>query len=936
MKISKVWLLATSSMLALNGVAFAAQEQAGNVEEVVVTGSRIIREGFEAPTPLTVVSTEQIETAAGSNIAEFVNTMPAFSGSTTPQNTSGALSQGNSGTSQLNLRRLGILRTLILLDGQRTVGSTFDNAVDVNTFPQALVQRVDVVTGGASAVYGSDAVAGVVNFVLDKEYVGVKGEVSGGMTRYGDGENYRLMLASGLAFGGGRGHFLASAEHVDKAAIHDFDSREWARYNQTNLRNPAYTATNGQPQFLVLPNISFQNATPGGIITGGPLKGIAFGPGGTMYPFQYGSVIDGNLMSGGGFNSNWTAAKVGNSLDISENRQSLFLRSSYDVTDNFSVFAQAQYAKSATYARVVPYQRAGNITVKSDNAYIPAALRTQMTALGVTSFAFGTQNADLPSAGSDYDRALNRYVVGGNGKFDLFGKDWTYNFSWAYGKIRNSIDSPQLTNAVKYNLAIDAVVNPANGKIVCRSTLTDPNNGCTPFNLFGTGVNTQQVVDYLEGAAHMSHRNIQQVQEATVTGPLFDIWAGPVAAAFSVAHRTEESRGVADPISGRIPVEWFSSSFAPVNAKYSVTEGAVEVDIPLARDTSWAQALDTNVAARFTEYSNSGFVTTWKVGAAYQPIPDIRFRVNQSRDIRAPVLLELYLPVVGSGINDIADPVNGGSRVLALSPQGGNPNLKPEKADTTEIGVILQPGFVPGLSFSADYWRIKIKDAITVLTAQQIVDVCFQLNQGCNAITRVNGAITQVDRYSLNLSVQDVRGLDFEASYRFAGSDLISTLPGDFTFHANFTKYLKNYSASPVTQAVDNVGGTGLPNHSYNASLTWSNEQLDVTLIGRGISSGVYSVTNIECTTGCPASTTLNPTIDKNHFRGAFYLDSALTYKLNLIDNLSTDLFFNVRNMLDVYPPLALIGVVDRQLPASSTNFDILGRTYRAGLRFRY
>ncbi len=935
MRISKLWLLATSSVLALNGVAFAAEEQAGNVEEVVVTGSRIIREGFEAPTPLTVVSAEQIQTAAGSNLAEFVNTMPAFSGSTTPQNTSSQLSLGNSGTSQLNLRRLGVLRTLILLDGQRSVGSTFDNAVDVNTFPQALVSRVDVVTGGASAVYGSDAVAGVVNFVLDKEFTGLKGEVSGGMTKYGDGENYRLMVAGGMPFAGGRGHVLASAEHVDKAAIHDFDSRPWARRNQSNLRNPNYTATNGQPQFIVQPNVSFQNASPGGHITAGPLKGIAFGPGGSMYPFQYGSVIDGNLMSGGQFNANWTAPKVGNSLDIAESRQSLFLRAQYDVTDNFTIFAQAQYAKSATLARVVPYQRPGTITVKDDNAYIPAALRTQMTALGVTSFAFGTQNADLPSAGSDYDRALNRYVIGGNGKFDLFGNDWTYNFSWAYGQVRNSIDSPNLTNAVRYNLAIDAVTNPATGQIVCRSTLTNPTNGCTPYNLFGTGVNGQQVIDYLQGSAHMSHRNIQNVQEATVTGPLFDNWAGPVAAAFSVSHRTEESRGVADPVSGRVPVEWFSSSFSPTNAKYSVTEGAVEVDIPLARDTSWAESLDTNVAARFTEYSNSGFVTTWKVGAAYQPIPDIRIRANQSRDIRAPVLLELYLPVVGSGINAILDPFTN-TRPTPLSPQGGNPNLKPEKADTTEIGVILQPRFVDGLSFSADYWRIKIKDAITVLGVQQIVDVCFQLGQNCNSITRVNGVITQVDRYSLNLATQDLRGLDFEASYRFAGSDIISSLPGDFTFHANFTKYLKNYSVSAVTQAIDDVGGQGLPHYSYNASVSWNSDPINITLIGRGISSGVYSVTNIECTTGCPASTTLNPTINDNQLGGAFYLDSAVNYKLDLTDSISGDLFFNVRNILDKYPPYSFGGSIDRTIPASSTNFDIVGRTYRAGLRFRY
>ena len=919
-------------------MARAADQQPSAVEEVVVTGSRIVREGYDAPTPLTVVGAEQIATAAGSNLGEFVNTMPVFSGSTTPQNTSGSLSAGNSGTNQLNLRQLGVLRTLVLLDGQRMVGSTFDNAVDINTFPQSLVQRVDVVTGGASAVYGSDAVAGVVNFVLDKEFTGVKGEVSGGMTRYYDDEDYKISLTGGFGFAGGRGHVLVAGEHVDKAGAFYYATRKWGQDNLSVVNNPAYGTGAGQsttvPLLLVLPHVGFQNAYPGGIITGGPLKGVAFGPAGNPFPFTYGSIIGGNVMSGGAWQTTFTQPTVGNSMDVKESRQSLFLRSSYDITDNFSVFAQGQYARSGTLSRTIPYLRTGDITVTADNAYIPQQIKAQMAALGVTSFPFGSLNGDLPSTGSNYARVLNRAVVGGNGKFQAFGNDWSYNFYYSYGKVRNSVNSYSLTNRVRYNLAIDAVVNPANGKIVCRSSLANPTNGCVPYNLFGEGVNNQEVKNYILGNAHINFDNIQQVEEAVVTGPLFDLWAGPVSTALSVTHRSEKVFGVTDAESSR--AEYFSSNFAATNGHYNVTEGAVEVDVPLAKDLSWAKNLDTTFAARFTDYSISGFVSTWKAGVTYQPIDDIRFRANRSRDIRAPVLQEYYQPIVASGINDLLDPTTN-TRVLALSPQGGNPLLKPEKADTTEIGVILQPTFVPDFTFSVDYWKIKIKDSITILGAQQILDVCYSLAQNCQAITRVNGVITQVDRIPVNLAIQNTQGLDFEASYKFAASDVIGSVPGDFALHANLTKYLKNYLASPITSPTDNVGSNaGPPNWRFSTSLTWTNDPINVTLVGRGTSSEVFNENYIECTTACPASTSLHNTVNLNHIRGAFYMDTSVTYKLNLFEDAQTDLFFNVKNLFDSAPPYVWSGNIQQVAQVNGTKYDILGRTYRAGMRFKF
>ena len=335
--------LATASLAALVQGHAQAQTpaqtaQAAPVEEIVVTGTRVQRDGYEAPTPLTVVGVEQIEAAAPTNIAEFVQSMPQIAGSATPQNSNSSISSGTAGLNTLNLRNLGSTRTLVLLDGQRSVGSTLDGNVDVSTFPQALISRVDVVTGGASAAYGSDALSGVVNFILDKKYTGVKGELSGGVTTYGDDRSWKVSLTAGTAFAGGRGHFLLSGEIVAKDGIFG-NTRPWNNLGAYTVVNPAYSATNtGVPQWLVVYGAQPSNATRGGIITSTALKGIAFGNDGTPYQFQYGSLTVDPWTVGG----NWQANQFNNegSLDGAEKRQGVFTRASYDITDDVNIYSR--------------------------------------------------------------------------------------------------------------------------------------------------------------------------------------------------------------------------------------------------------------------------------------------------------------------------------------------------------------------------------------------------------------------------------------------------------------------------------------------------------------------------------------------------------------------------------------------------------------------
>ncbi|MDB5687132.1 MAG: hypothetical protein JWR77_1721, partial [Rhizorhabdus sp.] len=246
--------LATASAAAM--FASAAQAQMAPVEEetapseIIVTGSRIVRDGYNAPTPVSVISTKELKAEAPANIADFVNTLPSVRGSSTASNSSGSLSNGIAGIASINLRALGANRTLVLFDGQRSVASATNGNVDVNTFPQALIERVEVVTGGASSAYGSDAVAGVVNFILDKKYTGIKGEYEYGVTTYGDAPNHKATLTAGTSFGEGKGHILLSGEYFTQKGVDTID-RDWNDSGFFQIDNPAFTATNGQPARLV-------------------------------------------------------------------------------------------------------------------------------------------------------------------------------------------------------------------------------------------------------------------------------------------------------------------------------------------------------------------------------------------------------------------------------------------------------------------------------------------------------------------------------------------------------------------------------------------------------------------------------------------------------------------------------------------------------------
>ncbi len=928
-------------------------------EEITITGSRIARNGYDQPTPVTVIGLQEIQAAAPANIADFVNQIPSVAGSVTPSNTQRQLSGGAGGINTINLRSLGTTRTLVLLDGHRSVGSLASGTVDVNTIPQGLVKSVEVVTGGASSVYGSDAVAGVVNFILDRTYTGLKGELSYGETTYGDDDTWRATLTGGTSFAGGRGHALLSGNILRRGGVYGSGSRPWTDRAIHLIQNPAYQAGNGLPEYVASYQSGLNTVTGGGIITSaGPLRGIYFGQGGIVNRYDYGDnrSVANNVATN---NSAWTQGGdyllsqhyYGTSIQPEENLSSVFGRVSFDVLDNLQVFTEISYNLSKQRSWGGYHTDKANVTILRDNAFIPAAVLALLPA-NAAGFTLGTWNQDIPTRESRYDRDVQRYLFGVEGAFGLLNTSWKWDGYYQRG-IMNAKEGLVSANRVKLGYAQDAIRN-ASGTIVCRPTtarLADPLfAGCVPFNRMGIDVNSQAAIDYIMGTPYDDRRLQQDVAALNFSTNLNNPWLDVIGLAFGIEHRKEQ-------ISGYVPPEytagWYSGNFTATNGSYTVTEGYAETAVPLPFKVEFTGA------ARYTHYSESGDVVTWKAGLSWQPISDIRLRVTRSRDIRAPNLSELFQG--GSrNTNSIGDPWQNNAPVRYTQTVTGNLALEPEKADTWGVGAVFRPSFVPGLGFSIDYYDIKIDDAIGTLGAQDIVDRCFtgnvELCQRLQAITPSGtiaygspgfgsaGPGTGVGEYLIanspyNFLSNRARGIDLEASYQFDMTSIATALAGKINLRAIATHYLEASESNGVQAPTDSVGentGGGPPDWTYRVTLGYALKDFSMQVIGRGVSSGVYNNRWVECASACPASNTINRTIADNHVDGAFYLDTYFAYDIP-VGQVKSQLYFRVANLLNKDPAPIGKGPSDTSnvdLGINQTMYDYLGRTFRVGIRF--
>ncbi|MET1755724.1 TonB-dependent receptor [Novosphingobium sp. RD2P27] len=895
----------------------SASEDTGTVEtpdavsDIIVTATRTNREGYTAPTPTTVISLDQIQQSAPASLADYVNQLPALVGSTSPRNNNGTTSGGTAGSNLLSLRNLGVNRTLVLLDGRRVVPSTLTGAVDVNTLPTSMVQRVDVVTGGASAAWGSDAVAGVVNFILDDKYTGIKGEANYGVTEKGDGSAYRLELTGGMPFAGGRGHIVVSGQYAKSGRVQARD-RDW--YDGSKLiPNPGRTATNGAPQYIVAPNVGLASATDNGLITSGPLRGTQFGANGLASPTPFNFGYTANLQSLGG-----TAEDQGGRIELAipTETYSVFGHASFELTDAIQAYGEASYGHGEANYLGVSYNRFGNVTIRANNAYLDPAVRRALQAAGQTSFSLGTSNYKFGQIEGRNTRALTRFVGGLKG--DLGGWKWDVYYERGVSKITSIAARNPIVAA--YNKATDAVLS--SGSIVCGvngdASPANDDAACVPFNVFGSAAPSDAAFAYVTGTAEQHVRITQDVASGSISGEPFSTWAGPVSLVVGAEYRKETYRSTADAISQA--TGFFTGNYKASTGDISVREGFAEIIVPLLKDTRFFRDVSFNGAVRYTDYDPSGGVTTWKAGLTWDVTSELRLRGTRSRDIRAPNLNELYQGGQAT-TSAFVDPVLGtgyAGRVFII----GNRELTPERADTLSFGVGYRPEWLRGLSLSVDYYDIKLSNAIVTLNSQNLIDGCFGGSADlCPYITRdpSTNMITEILTPGINFSSERATGVDIEASYS------AEVGPGrlGLSVLANYVKRRDIDTGFTVYQYADTLSdNTAVPKWRGTLNANYRAGGTSLNLRERFISAGRYS---------------RQFTIADNHVKAAYYTDLTLTHEFEDLPG-KPALFLSVENLFDQAPRVTpqTIAPVHINTGVNGTVYDVLGRNFRAGVRFGF
>lgn len=963
-------LLASASFAAFAAAAAAqtpgtAEPGAEMAETVVVTGTRIQTTGFSAPTPTTIVGTEQIEKNAQPNLYTTIAQLPSLQGSSGTSTNTFSTSSGLQGLSNFSLRGLGNIRTLTLLDGQRVVGANVTGVPDISLFPQLLVERVDVVTGGASASYGSDAVGGVVNFVTNKHFEGVKANVQGGISTYGDDAQYLLQAAVGQAFLGGRLHVEVSGEYDHEGGVPAGslgesapNGREW--YRSSTLVNRGVT-NDGAPQYLYRDHAQAYQYSKYGLISSGPLQGTAFDQNGNPFAFVYGSGgVPAKNAAGdvagcyigfcvGGDRSG--SVGIGASLQSAIRRIDGYTRVGFDLDPENEVYATFNIAQVNSSNQPNPGASKTGLTMSCANPYLPASIAAACTTAGITTFKFGTTNAMLPNILVKPSRTQYRFVLGADGKFAIGDTNWRYDAYYERGENLTQIDVRNITLTPRYNQAINAAL--VGGQIVCAD-VTARANGCQPLDIFGGEAPSPSALAYLAPDAG-PFQHTHQTEDAlsiAVNGEPFGLWAGPVSVAFGGEYRREFYRVTADPYGNgaangtpyndAYPADpalstngsnWYAGNYHNGTGKYDVKEIFLETNIPFL-DTPELGKANLNLAGRWTDYSTSGTIYTWKIGGSWDtPLDGVRLRGVISSDVRAPNLSELFAAPTTTTVPNFTNPFNS-TQVLILQNTIGNTALRPEVAHNTEVGIVLsQPTWLPGFSASLDYYRIRISDVISSLTADQIVNFCFAgIGQTCGAFnfTPASG-LPYVNVQQFNLASIFTEGFDIEASYQFSLEEEMQ-LPGRFALHAlatNVSSYLTDpgIPGSALQQtAGTNSGNT--PHWKLLAIQSWDTDTFGLSVQERWFSDGVFDRKYVVCSTGCPLSTVNHPTLDDNSMPGAIYIDIGGTYSFS--DHMTA--YFKIDNLFDQDPTPS--PQTNTGLDVNPALYDLVGRMYRVGVRF--
>jgi iron complex outermembrane receptor protein len=994
------------------------------VGEVVVSGTRIQQtSGMDTPTPVAALSATEISEMAPGSIAEALTQLPQFYASATAATFNGANNNffSSPGGGSLNLRGIGAKRTLTLLDGRRVVSASLYGGPDINSFPEAMLKNIESVTGGASAAYGTDAVSGVVNYILNTGFEGLSAHAQTGQSERGDGDNSEYSLSFGTRLGE-RGHVLLSAEHARQDSIATFAGRDW--YDGWGMLQLGSGASPADPRLVPSRDVVSTAASYDGVViawnnaAGQPVNTPGFGPAifntdGTLGPFVPGSPSSiGNRAQ--------TIANGGSGTDNNSDRPNLLAGSKrsnafayvdYDLTDHFNVYAQGIYSDQDLVApniggifcpASVGCQGNMGITIFADNAFLPADVRARMASNGIASFTMGRIGNSADLAGGSYVRQETQTTSGTVGfksaiESDGFFKDWKVDGYYQYGK--TDVDAAQ-EGGIRVDriwLALDAVVDPTTGNIVCNATLA-PNSAykdCKPLNLFGRGRASKDAVDwatgfdpgvavtttpYLPGYSpetysyigdESKHRLIlirQDVAEVSASGKVAQGWAGPISAAFGADYRKESldqkvraSQGnpSADPLNFNVvpansaaarirgvpigarnnSVEIQFSKVPFARGEYDIKELFTEGLVPLYGGAKWLRQLNFNGAARWADYGGSGTIWTYKAGLDSAFTQSFRLRGTYSRDVRAANLGERFDRT--GAATSVRDPRKAATvpNVPVTLVQGGNPDVDPEVADTYTVGFVYRPEWLSGFDLSVDWLSVNVEGSIEQFQAQDIVNACYIQNDPdqCRNITLdANGELNLINQTYQNVSQAKISGVDLEMGY-VRPIDLFGG--GERVGARLFASYLdENSTTSSIGVKTDRAGQVG----GQSAATFFSLPRLKMTSslnYSRGPLRGFVQLRYIgegiyDTQNGIGPN---NWIVADNRIGSITYVDARLSWDLAVGDS-QVEIYGTGTNLFDRAPPLIPTFSAATAAPTqvNAGLYDVIGRRFALGVNVRF
>lgn len=972
-------------------------EQA-ETRDIVVTGTRIVSPNITSLAPVQVVGETEIDQAGALNIQEVLLENPVF-GTPGLSRTNSAFLTSGAGVATVDLRDLGSDRTLVLINNRRVVAGLPGSAtVDLNVIPTQFIERVDILTGGASSLYGSDAVAGVVNFLYKRNFEGILAEGQYGVTSRGDSARWQMSLTGGGNFADDRGNLMVHLGYTKEKGLL---SRQRKNTRVDDITEITYSYD--PDDFGVERAPFFSSFVPQGRfdVNGTARTGddFTFGPGNELCDF-----FSTNGVGCGGVANGFNRQHF-RTLAVPVERYLFATRGTFEISDNIGAFVEGTYAKTTSSREIEPFALdsadifpvTGRAPIETlvdgvvvRNPLVPDEIYDAATDIdgdGLRDIGFGRRLVELGTRNSSSTRDFYRMVVGLEGTIlnDRFNWDISYN----YGQTSEQQTSNGQPNVISFRNALQGIpdvgdldndgLDETDGDVVCADA-TARAEGCVPINIFGFGSITPEAANYVRAEQTLSTRITQQVWSANLSGSLIELPAGPLGVAIGGEYRKETSLENNDALTNAGLNA--GNALPDTEGEFDVKEVYGEVNIPILADMAFFNQLNLRAAGRLSDYSTVGSVKTYNVGLDWAPIEAVRFRGTYAKSVRAPNVGELFTGPSQTFPTGLSDPCNGITlastgtvaeqcladpgvlaniaanagvfTVTQADRQGisgfnsGNPDLGVERSRSITGGVVINPRQIDALRnlvVSVDYYNIKIKDAIVAPPRSFILNQCYnQANQAfCDLIQRRQiasgsnsaGSLEFINAPAVNGGALKVEGIDFVAAYRTSLDSLMSGV--NLNTRLAWTHLLDAF-VIPIPGAPKDPfkGEVGTATDRVNGTIGLTTDKWGISFTGTYIGESFEDNDYIDRINAAREAFEIGPPIDKHDLAipAQFYLDAQVTFT----PARQYEFFAGVDNLLDNKAPNLLSGT-SFNVTGSDTAadvYDIFGRRFYAGARLRF